>query len=71
MKRRVHEFHVIIERDEDGYLVGEVPELPGCHTQAKSLDQLMKRIEEAIRLCLEVKGSKPQGEFVGIQRIAV
>ena len=38
------EFNVIIEKDEKGYYVGTVPELKGCHTQAKSLDQLMKRI---------------------------
>jgi len=43
-------FHVIIERDEDGYFVGLVPELPGCHTQAKSLDMLQERLKEAIRL---------------------
>ena len=51
MKR---EFNVIIEKDEDGYYVGSVPELRGCHTQAKSLDKLMGRIKEAILLCLEV-----------------
>lgn len=51
MKR---EFSVVIEKDEDGYYVGSVPELRGCHTQAKSLDELMERVEEAILLCLEV-----------------
>jgi len=49
------EFSVIIERDEDGYYVASVPELRGCHTQAKSLDKLMERIREAIELCLEVQ----------------
>ncbi len=49
------EFSVIIEKDEDGYFVGSVPMLRGCHTQAKSLDVLMKRIKEAIELCLEVE----------------
>jgi predicted RNase H-like HicB family nuclease len=47
-------FDVIIERDTDGYYVASVPALPGCHTQAKSLDTLMKRVREAIELCLEV-----------------
>lgn len=67
------EFNVIIERDEEGYYVGTVPELRGCHTQAKSLDTLMKRIREAIDLCLEVQGrnSLPAKEFVGVQRIVV
>jgi predicted RNase H-like HicB family nuclease len=67
MKR---EFNVVIERDEDGYFVASVPSLRGCHTQAKSLDVLMKRIQEAIELCLEVE--KPvANEFIGVQRITV
>ncbi|RUR87049.1 type II toxin-antitoxin system HicB family antitoxin [Chlorogloeopsis fritschii PCC 9212] len=49
------EFNVIIERDSEGYFVASVPSLPGCHTQAKSLDELMERIREAIELCLEVE----------------
>ena len=64
------EFNVVIEKDEDGYFVASVPALRGCHTQAKSLDVLMKRIREAIELCLEVE--KPvSNEFVGVQRVAV
>jgi len=53
-------FKVIIEKDEDGYFVGLVPELPGCQTQAKSLDELHKRLKEAIRLYLEVKKDIPR-----------
>jgi predicted RNase H-like HicB family nuclease len=49
------EFNVVIEKDADGYFIASVPELRGCHTQAKSLDVLMKRIREAIELCLEVE----------------
>jgi predicted RNase H-like HicB family nuclease len=41
---------VIIERDEDGYYVASVPELKGCHTQAKSLNELMERVKEAVSL---------------------
>ena len=48
------EYTVVIERDEEGYFVADVPELPGCHTQAKSLDTLMNRVEEAIALGLDV-----------------
>lgn len=48
------EFTVIIEQDEQGFFIAEVPELAGCHTQAKSLDQLLERTKEAIQLCLEV-----------------
>lgn len=47
------EFDVIVERDSEGYYVASVPTLPGCHTQAKSLDELMERIKEAIELCLD------------------
>ncbi len=50
MKR---ESNVIIEQDSEGYFVATVPELRGCHTQAKSLDTLMKRVREAIELCKE------------------
>ncbi len=66
----IREFNVIIERDEDGYFVASVPELRGCHTQANSLDVLMKRVKEAIQLCLEVEEPVPT-EFIGIQRVAV
>ncbi len=51
-------FDVIIERDAEGYYVATVPELRGCHTQARSLDALMRRIREAIELCLEVQVGK-------------
>jgi len=66
-------FNVVIERDEDGYYVATVPEQHGCHTQARSLDTLMKRIREAIGLCLEVRrgDTVPPNEFVGVQRIVV
>jgi len=67
---RMKEFSVIIEKDEDGYFIASVPALRGCHTQVKSLDTLMKRIKEAIELCLEVE--KPvSNEFIGVQKVAV
>lgn len=64
------EFNVVIERDEDGYFVASVPALRGCHTQAKSLDVLMKRVKEAIELCLEVQ-EPVSNQFVGVQRVAI
>ena len=66
----VKEFDVIVQRDEDGYYVAYVPALRGCHTQAKSLDVLMRRIKEAIELCLEVE-DPVACEFVGVQRVVV
>jgi len=70
MKR---EFNVLIERDAEGYYVASVPDLRGCHTQARSLDDLLLRIREAIELCLEVESSDltEPSEFVGMQRVAV
>jgi predicted RNase H-like HicB family nuclease len=67
------EFTVVIELDEDGYYVGTVPQLKGCHTQARSLDELMERINEAVKLCLEVEGDLEEEtlQFVGVQRITV
>jgi predicted RNase H-like HicB family nuclease len=65
-------FNVIIERDSEGYFVASVSELPGCHTQAKSLDTLMKRVQEAIELCLEVEADDVESrDFVGVQRVWV
>ena len=66
------EFDVIIEQDEDGFFVATVPALEGCHTQARSLDELMERIKEAISLCLEVQGKPAKSlDFIGVQRVRV
>jgi predicted RNase H-like HicB family nuclease len=67
-----HQFDIVIERDEEGYYIASVPQLPGCHTQARSLDEVMERIREAIELCLEVAGAPERSlEFIGIQRITI
>jgi predicted RNase H-like HicB family nuclease len=70
----MREFTVIIEQDEDGIYIASVPELPGCHTQAETLDELNKRIKEAIELYLEVeadKGEEKHLDFIGIQQVKV
>ena len=54
------QFDVVIERDEEGYYVASVPQLHGCHTQARSLDEVTDRIREAIELCLETEGAPEQ-----------
>ena len=66
-------FSVVIERDEDGVYVASIPELPGCHTQANTLDDLMVRIREAVELYLEAEGAVAEGkrELVGLQFIEV
>ena len=66
------QFDLVVEKDSEGFFVATVPALPGCHTQAKSLDQLMERIKEAIELCLEVAGTDLETlDFVGVQRVKV
>ena len=66
------QFDVVIERDAEGYYVASVPQIPGCHTQAQSLDDVTQRIREAIELCLEVEGAPEHDlEFVGIQRVTI
>jgi predicted RNase H-like HicB family nuclease len=69
--KRVRRFTVLIELDEAGLYVATVPALRGCHTQAKTLDTLMKRVREAIELCLENDSGAPVLQLVGIQQISV
>jgi len=65
-------FMVVIERDEEGYYVASVPALRGCHTQAKTLDALMKRVREVVELCIEDGDEVDDSlELVGIQQISV
>lgn len=65
-------FTVLIEQDEDGWLVATVPSLRGCHTQAKSLDTLMKRVREVIAVCLDGEDDQTNSlELVGIQQVTV
>jgi predicted RNase H-like HicB family nuclease len=66
------EFDVVVERDSEGYYVASVPALQGCHTQARSLDELMDRVREVIELCLDVHGAPPETlDFIGVQRVRV
>lgn len=65
-------FNIIVEQGVDGYLISSVIELPGCHTQGKSLDELYQRTKEAIELYLdEKKKFKPVNKFVSLQQITV
>jgi predicted RNase H-like HicB family nuclease len=66
-------FAVVVEKDEAGFYVASVPELMGCHTQAKTLDELMVRVKEAIEVYLEAEGREPKSgvELVGFQIVEV
>jgi predicted RNase H-like HicB family nuclease len=65
------EFYVVIERDEDGFFVGEVPQLRACYSQGRTLDELMGNIREVVELCLEDRPQpgEPINEFVGVQKV--
>ena len=65
-------FEVVIEKDEDGIYVASVPVLPGCHTQADSIEELRENIKEAIEAYLEATNEEiPKIEFVGTEKIKV
>ena len=67
-----YKFPVIIEQDEDGLYVGIVPDLKGCHTQAKTLGELEERLHEAIKLCVEAeRGNLTQNAFIGVHQVEV
>ncbi len=65
-----YQFTVIIEKDEDGFYVAEVPELKSCYTQGKSIEEVLTRIKEVIELCIEEEGLPSiQKQFVGLHQI--
>lgn len=73
-KKKTYNFPVIIEKDASGYFVGIVPDLRGCHTQAKTLPELYVRLKEVVSLCLEVeegifKKQIKQNQFIGVQSL--
>lgn len=66
------EFLVVIERDEDGIYIGEVPQLKACYSQGETIDELMENMREVIEMCLEELSEKtPASEFIGVQRLVV
>lgn len=72
--KKAYRLPVIIEKDERGYYIGKIPSLKSCYTQAKTLPELYKRLNEVAVLCMEVetrifKTKLPQNEFIGIQQL--
>ena len=67
----VKEFCVVIDKDDDGFYVGEVPQFKACYTQGRALDKLLVTIKEVIELCLEDQGTEEVTRFVGIHEAEV
>ncbi len=72
MEKKVKDFTVVIEQDEDGIYVGKVPDIPGCYTQGKTVQQVLERIREAIQVCIESEKEEiiPL-KFIGLQKVRV
>jgi predicted RNase H-like HicB family nuclease len=68
MNNLQREFYVVIKRDEDGYYIGEVPQLKACYGQGETIDELMANMKEVIELCLEEQEAEIQSEFINCDR---
>jgi len=70
-----NEFTVLVEQDSDGMLISTVVEIEGCHTQARTIDELLERTKEAIEVCLEAgeneTASPAANTFIGLHRVTV
>ncbi|MGB3299257.1 MAG: type II toxin-antitoxin system HicB family antitoxin [Phormidesmis sp.] len=65
------EFYVVIEKDEDGLYVGEVPQLKACYSQGETIDELMENIREVIETCIEELQDESIPEFISVERVVV
>jgi len=72
MEKKIMDFTVLIEQDEDGMYVATASNIQGCHTQGKTITQVLDRIKEAIEVCLEAEKEEIQPlKFIGVQKIQV
>ncbi|MBU2104348.1 MAG: type II toxin-antitoxin system HicB family antitoxin [Nanoarchaeota archaeon] len=72
MEKEILDFTVLIEQDKDGIYIAKVPEIEGCYTQGKDIEEVLRRIKEAIEVCLE--GDKEEVtplKFIGIQKVQI
>lgn len=54
IKTTTYNFPVIVEKDADGFYVADCPEIQGCHTQGKTLEEAITNIRDAIKLNLKI-----------------
>ena len=72
-KLKVYNFPVLIEQSEDGWYVAIVPDISGCYTQGKTIDQAIERVKEAIEVCIEAdqENFTVPMKFIGLQQVQV
>ncbi len=73
MDSKTMNYTVLIEQDEDGMYIATVPDIPGCYTQGKTVEQAMVRVKEAIQVCIEAEELEDilPMKFIGIQHVEV
>lgn len=65
-------YTAVIEKcSETGLYVGFVPGFPGAHTQAETLDELQKNLQEVVEMLLEDGEPTLEAEFIGTQTVMV
>jgi len=66
-------FTVYIERDEDGVFIGSIPTIPSCYAQGKTQEEMLKNIDEVLRLCLRNNklDNLENTKFIGIQNLEI
>ena len=72
MQRKIYNFTVLIEQDEDGWFVAKVPDLQGCATQGKTVEEALERVKEAIQVCVEAEKEAPEPlKFIGVKHVEI
>ncbi len=66
---KTSQFTVYIEQDEDGVFVGSIPNLPNCHAQGSTQEEMLKNLSEVAQLCLRNTQELNSTQFIGIQNI--
>ena len=69
---KISNYTVLIEQDEDGLYVVKVPDISGCYSQGKTVEQALQRVKEAIEVCLEADGEHIRPlKFISVRQVEV